>query len=137
MRRERKWWLLLVGMVLVGVSFLLKDDYYGNMLRSAGIAWVVIGAMALRSKWYYRKHEEEYAEKMLQQTIDAKDERKLMLRRMAGHRAYQFMYFVLLVVMVVLALLRVEVWVTGMVLILWWMHTLSGIYFFRLYDKKY
>ena len=44
MRDKRKGgFLLAAGVIFVAVSVFVKDSYYANILRSWGIAWVVIG----------------------------------------------------------------------------------------------
>ena len=66
MRDKRKGgFLLAAGVIFVAVSVFVKDSYYANILRSWGIAWVVIGFLRLREYFYYKKpeHQAEYGRK--------------------------------------------------------------------------
>ena len=94
MRDRRKGgFLLAAGVIFVAVSVFVKDSYYANILRSWGIAWAVIGFLRLREYFYYKKpeHQAEYEEKETVARINRTDERKVLLRQMAGHKAYQVM----------------------------------------------
>lgn len=136
----RKWknglLLLLVGAAFVVAAFFVKDAYYANILRSWGIAWVVSGALQLKRYFHDKKHPEEYAEKQEAERINRTDERKVLLRQMAGHKAYQVMFFVLIAVSFLFALLRVEWWVTGVLCLLWVLQYLLGIGFLWYYEKR-
>lgn len=122
---------------MIGACF-LKEDYYANMLRSVGIAWIVSGGIQLKQYFYYSKpeHQAEYAERQTQQRISLQDERNVMLRQMAGHKVYQIMFFVLLAVSLLFALLRIEAWITGIVFLLWLAQYVMGILLFRYYEKR-
>ena len=127
MRDRRKGgFLLAAGILFVAVSVFVKDSYYANILRSWGIAWGVIGFLRLREYFYYKKPAR----------INRTDERKVLLRQMAGHKAYQVMFFVLIAVSFLFALLRVEWWVTGVLCLLWVLQYLLGIAFMRYYEKR-
>ncbi len=139
MRDKRKGgFLLAAGVIFVAVSVFVKDSYYANILRSWGIAWAVIGFLRLREYFYYKKpeHQAEYEEKETAARINRTDERKVLLRQMAGHKAYQVMFFVLIAVSFLFALLRVEWWVTGVLCLLWVLQYLLGIAFMRYYEKR-
>ena len=88
--------------------------------------------------FYYKKpeHQAEYEEKETVARINRTDERKVLLRQMAGHKAYQVMFFVLIAVSFLFALLRVEWWVTGVLCLLWVLQYLLGIAFMRYYEKR-
>ncbi len=130
--------ILIAGVLCVIGACFLKDDYYANMLRSVGIAWIASGGIQLRQYYYYSKpeHQAEYEEKQAEQRINLKDERKVMLRQMAGHKAYQIMFFVLLAVSFLFALLRVEWWITGLLFLLWMAQYVMGVVLFRYYEKR-
>ena len=53
--RRKSGFLLAAGVVFVAVSAFVKDSYYANILRSWGMAWVVIGLLRLREYFYYKK----------------------------------------------------------------------------------
>ena len=130
--------ILIAGVACVIGACFLKDEYYANMLRAWGIAWVVNGFLQLRQYFYYSKpeHQVEYEEKQAERRINQKDERKIMLRQMAGHKCYQIMFFVLLAVSFLFALLRVEWWITAIVCLLWVAQYVMGIVLFRYYEKR-
>lgn len=44
--RKKGGFLLAAGVIFVAVSVFVKDSYYANILRSWGIAWVVIRSFA-------------------------------------------------------------------------------------------
>jgi len=137
-KRNVRLGILIVGVLCVIGACFVKEAYYANMLRSAGIAWIVSGAIQLRQVTYYSKpeHQAEYEEKQAQQRINLKDERKVMLRQMAGHKTYQIMFFALLAVDLLFALLRVEWWITGILFLLWVSQYLLGVVLFRYYEKR-
>lgn len=140
MKQKRNAHLGLLGLgiaCIIGACF-LQEPYYANMLRGAGIAWVINSILQLRQYWYYAKpeHQAEYEEKQNARRINMMDERKVMLRQMAGHKVYQIMFFVLLLVDLLFALLRVEWWITGILFLLWLGQYLMGIAAFRYYEKR-
>ncbi len=137
-KRNINFGLFILGVLCVIGACFLKDEYYANMLRSVGIAWIVSGGIQLKQYHYYSKpeHQAEYEEKQAQQRINLKDERKVMLRQMAGHKSYQIMFFALLAVALLFALLRVEWWITAIVFLLWVAQYEMGIVLFRYYEKR-
>ena len=132
-KRNINFGLFILGVLCVIGACFLKDDYYANMLRSVGIAWIVSGGIQLKQYHYYSKpeHQAEYEDKQAQQRINLKDERKVMLRQMAAHKSYQIMFFALLAVALLFALLRVEWWITAIVFLLWVAQYVMGIVLFR------
>ncbi len=50
--RKKGGFLLAAGVIFAAVSVFVKDSYYANILRSWGIAWVVIGLLRLREYFY-------------------------------------------------------------------------------------
>lgn len=130
--------ILLVGVLCVIGSCFLKDDYYANMLRSAGIAWIVSGGLLLKKNIYYAKpeHQAEFEEKEKERRINLQDERKIMLRQKAAQTTYQIMFFLLLGLSLLLALLRVDWWMTGLIFLLWVIQYIAGTAAFYYYDKR-
>lgn len=130
--------LLLVGLLCVIGAFFLKDDYYANMLRSAGIAWIVSGIIYLKRCLYYEKpeHQAEYEAREKEQRINLHDERKIMLRQKAAQTTYQIMFFLLLGLSLLLALLRVEWWMTAVIFLLFVFQWAAGVMVFRYYEKR-
>ena len=137
-RNMKNRWIFIAGILCVMGACFLKDMYYATMLRSCGIAWIVCGGIQLWQHYYYSKpeHQAEYDKKQTQQRISLKDERKVLLRQMAGYKVYQIMFFVLLAVSLLFALLRVEWWITGIVFLLWIAQYVMGVAMFRYYEKR-
>lgn len=137
-RRKGSLVIFVLGAAFAVASLFIKDDYYANILRSWGIAWVVIGILQFREYLYYKKpeHQAEYEEKQTAERINRTDERKVLLRQMAGHRAYQVMFFVLIGVSFLFALLRVEWWITAVLCQLWVLQYILGIAFMEYYEKR-
>lgn len=130
--------ILIAGVLCVIGAWFVQEEYYSTMLFSCGVAWIVSGGIQLKQDFYYAKpeHQAEYEERQMEKRINLKDERKITLRRMAGYRCYQIMYFVLLAVSLLFALLRVEWWMTGTIFLLWFVQYIMGVVFFRYYEKR-
>lgn len=139
MRDRRKGSFLLVeGVIFIVASTFVKESYYACILGALGGAWVGSGLLWLRKYFYYKKpeHQAEYEEKETAARIERTDERKVLLRQMAGHKAYQVMFFVLIGVSFLSVLLRVEWRVTAVLCLLWLVQYLLGIAFMRYYEKR-
>lgn len=130
--------ILIVGALCVIGACFLQDDYYANMLRSCGIAWIVSGIIYLKRCLYYEKpeHQAEYEARDKEQRINLHDERKIMLRQKAAQTTYQIMFFLLLGLSLLLALLRVEWWITAVIFLLFVFQWAVGVVAFRYYEKR-
>ena len=111
---------ILISAILIGVSFLVKSNYYLTMFFSMGIGIMVASAVQLIRIIYWEnpKRNKEYEEKKQEAHINSVDERKQYLRMKAGHVTYQIMTFSLLILSLILAFIRVEAWVTAMIFLL-------------------
>ncbi|MDO4265595.1 MAG: hypothetical protein Q4C63_03915 [Eubacteriales bacterium] len=129
---------ILAGIVLICAGWVIKADYYSTMIFSmgVGIAFASIVQLLRITYWKNPKRYTEYEAKKREAYINSVDERKQYLRVKAGHVAYQIMTFSLLILSLVLALLRVEAWVTAMVFLLFVCQWLVGIIAFRILAKR-
>ena len=123
---------------MIGVSFLVKSNYYLTMFFSMGIGIMVASAVQLIRIIYWEnpKRNKEYEEKKQEAHINSVDERKQYLRMKAGHVTYQIMTFSLLILSLILAFIRVEAWVTAMIFLLFIFQWAIGIIVFRVLEKK-
>ncbi len=128
----------VIGVILIGVGALLQIDYYSNMLFAIG------GGLALSSAvhtirivyWQNPKRQDVYEKKKQEEHINSIDERKQYLRMKAGHVTYQIMTFSLLLTGFVLALFRVEAWITGMIFLLFVFQWAVGTMVYRVLEKR-
>ena len=129
---------ILISSILIGVSFLVKSNYYLTMFFSMGIGIMVASAVQLIRIIYWEnpKRNKEYEEKKQEAHINSVDERKQYLRMKAGHVTYQIMTFSLLILSLILAFIRVEAWVTAMIFLLFIFQWAIGIIVFRVLEKK-
>ena len=129
---------ILISAILIGISFLVKSNYYLTMFFSMGIGIMVASAVQLIRIIYWEnpKRNKEYEEKKQEAHINSVDERKQYLRMKAGHVTYQIMTFSLLILSLILAFIRVEAWVTAMIFLLFIFQWAIGIIVFRVLEKK-
>ena len=129
---------ILISAILIGVSILVKSNYYLTMFFSMGIGIMVASAVQLIRIIYWEnpKRNKEYEEKKQEAHINSVDERKQYLRMKAGHVTYQIMTFSLLILSLILAFIRVEAWVTAMIFLLFIFQWAIGIIVFRVLEKK-
>ena len=119
---------ILVGIGLVCVSFFVKADYYSTMIFSMGVGITAASIVQIIriTYWQNPKRYAEYEAKKKEAHINSVDERKQYLRMKAGHVTYQIMTFSLLILSLILALVRVEVWIIAMIFLLFVLQWLVG-----------
>lgn len=129
---------VFIGMVLLCVGFFVPSDYYSTMIFSMGVG--IISASAVQmiriAYWQNPKRHAEYEAKKREAHINRVDERKQYLRMKAGHVTYQIMTFSFIILSLILALLRVEAWVTAMIFLLFVFQYLVGVIVFHMLEKK-
>lgn len=138
--KEQKWfWLdIIIGIVLLIVSFKLEDEYYVTLVMAMGIGLISAGAVNLARYYYWKrpKRRLEYERKKEEAHINAIDERKAFLRAKAGQMAYQIMFFLLLFLSFLLAVLQAEAWIIAMMYGLWLFQWIIGIVIFKRLEKR-
>ena len=129
---------ILVGIGLVCVSFFVKADYYSTMIFSMGVAIMAASIVQIIriTYWQNPKRYAEYEAKKKEAHINSVDERKQYLRMKAGHVTYQIMTFSLLILSLILALVRVEVWIIAMIFLLFVLQWLVGVIVFHMLEKR-
>ena len=129
---------ILVGIGLVCVSFFVKADYYSTMIFSMGVGIMAASIVQIIriTYWQNPKRYAEYEAKKREAHINSVDERKQYLRMKAGHVTYQIMTFSLLILSLILALVRVEVWIIAMIFLLFVLQWLVGVIVFHMLEKR-
>ena len=129
---------ILVGIVLICAGLVIRVDHYSTMIFSMGIGIVFASGIQLLRITYWQNPRRyiEYEAKKREAYIDRVDERKQYLRMKAGHITYQIMTFSFIILSLVLALLRVETWVTAMVFLFFICQWLVGGIIFRILEKR-
>ncbi len=129
---------ILVGIGLVCVSFFVKADYYSTMIFSMGVGIMAASIVQIFriTYWQNPKRYAEYEVKKREAHINSVDERKQYLRMKAGHVTYQIMTFSLIILSLILVLIRVEVWITAMIFLLFVLQWLVGVIVFRILEKR-
>ena len=129
---------ILVGIGLVCVSFFVKADYYSTMIFSMGVGIMAASIIQIIriTYWQNPKRYAEYEAKKKEAHINSVDERKQYLRMKAGHVTYQIMTFSLLILSLILALVRVEVWIIAMIFLLFVLQWLVGVIVFHMLEKR-
>ena len=129
---------ILVGIGLVCVSFFVKADYYSTMIFSMGVGIMAASIVQIIriTYWQNPKRYAEYEAKKKEAHINSVDERKQYLRMKAGHVTYQIMTFSLLILSLILALVRVEVWIIAIIFLLFVLQWLVGVIVFHMLEKR-
>ena len=138
--KEKKLFVIeiLAGIGLVCVSFFVKADYYSTMIFSMGVGIMAASIVQIIriTYWQNPKRYAEYEAKKKEAHINSVDERKQYLRMKAGHVTYQIMTFSLLILSLILALVRVEVWIIAMIFLLFVLQWLVGVIVFHMLEKR-
>ena len=91
-KKDKVFWMIyiLAGIVIMIIGINLKAEYYSTLLFAVGFAFVSNGIVRVVGNWYHMRPEnrEKYQEKLHQQQINIKDERKIQLRHHAGYIAW-------------------------------------------------
>ena len=129
---------ILEGIGLVCVSFFVKADYYSTMIFSMGVGIMAASIVQIIriTYWQNPKRYAEYEAKKKEAHINSVDERKQYLRMKAGHVTYQIMTFSLLILSLILALVRVEVWIIALIFLLFVLQWLVGVIVFHMLEKR-
>ena len=128
----------MIGIILLGISFFVKNDYYSTMIFSMGIG-LTAGAAAHMIRiifWKNPKRQDAYEAKKQETHINRIDERKEYLRMKAGHITYQIMTFLLLLLAFMMSLFRAEAWIIVMIFLLFVFQWLVGFIAYRILEKK-
>ena len=127
-----------IGIALMAASLPHGDGYYGNMVFWLGFGMVCAESVQLIKYCWWRApaRKDAYEAKQQEAHINAVDERKQMLRMCAGWLSNQIMFFVLLVLDLVLALLKAPAWVILILFVLWISQYIIGVVIYHHLEKR-
>ncbi len=132
-----------LGFVALGIVFLILyiiTDGEGITSNFAGFAggFAGPGVLMIYKYFHWSKPENKaaYEEKLKNEKINAKDERKVMLRRISGHVMYTITIIMLALSVFVLSLIGVDKWVLLLIAVLLILEITGGQIIYRYYDKK-
>ena len=127
-----------IGIALMAVSLPHGDGYYGNMVFWLGFGMVCAESVQLIKYCWWRApaRKDVYEAKQQEAHINAVDERKQMLRMRAGWLSNQIMFFVLLALDLVLALLKAPAWVILILFVLWIGQYIIGVVIYHHLEKR-
>ncbi len=127
-----------IGIALMAASLPHGDGYYGNMVFWLGFGMVCAESVQLIKYCWWRApaHKDAYEAKQQEAHINAVDERKQMLRMRAGWLSNQIMFFVLLALDLVLALLKAPAWVILILFVLWISQYIIGVVIYHHLEKR-
>ncbi len=127
-----------IGIALMAASLPHGDGYYGNMVFWLGFGMVCAESVQLIKYCWWRApaRKDAYEAKQQEAHINAVDERKQMLRMRAGWLSNQIMFFVLLVLDLVLALLKAPAWVILILFVLWISQYIIGVVIYHHLEKR-
>ena len=138
---KEKWPFVIsmaVGVALLAASFLVKEEYYSTILFAMGAGMFAAEGFHLARLcwWQSPRRKDAYEAKQQEAHIDAVDERKQMLRMRAGWLSNQIMFFVLLALDLVLALLKAPAWVILILFVLWISQYIIGVVIYHHLEKR-
>lgn len=138
--RDKKPFMIqfLIGVILIGDGLILQVDYYSAMLfaMGCGLAFSSIVNTVRILYWQNPKRQDEYERRKQEAHIDSIDERKQYLRMKAGHVTCQIMTVFLILLAFVLTLFHVEVWVSGMIFLLFIFQYAVGTMVYRILENR-
>lgn len=128
----------VIGVILIGGGLILQVDYYSAMLfaMGCGLAFSSIVNTVRIVYWQNPRRQDEYERRKQEAHINSIDERKQYLRMKAGYVTYQIMTIFLILLAFVLALFRVEVWVIGMIFLLFIFQWAVGTMVYRILENR-
>lgn len=129
---------IIISIVFIAIGLATNFDYYSTLIFAVGcgIASGAIAQIVRITYWKRPQRQAEYETKKREAYINRVDERKQLLRAKSGQIAYQIMVFILLLLTFILAVLRVEPWVSLMVFLLAILQWGIGIAVFHVLQKR-
>ena len=106
---------LMAGVVMIAVGLKLDIEYYSTLIFAIGVSFAANAVARIAGHWYHMRHKnrEKYEEKLRQQQINLKDERKIQLRWRAGYITWCWTLLLCFVGAFVVSLLNGSVTVTA------------------------
>lgn len=77
----------IIGIVLIGIGITVEIDYYSSLIFAMGVGLLSGGVIQILRYYHNTKPEniDAYHQKLRQQEIELKDERKVQIRNRAGY----------------------------------------------------
>ena len=106
---------LMAGVVMIAVGLKLDIEYYSTLIFAIGVSFAANAVARIAGHWYHMRpgNREKYEEKLRQQQINLKDERKIQLRWRAGYITWCWTLLLCFVGAFVVSLLNGPVTVTA------------------------
>ena len=129
---------LAAAAVLFAAGMLIRIDYYRTRLCSMGIGILLSSGIHIVRILYWNRpaRAEAYRQKIQAAHINRVDERKQYIRMKSGQIAYQCMTVLLLVLAFIFALVRADVWLTGLMYVLFLASWFVGVPVFHILEKR-
>ena len=128
----------VVGAVIAVIGWNINVDYYMSLVFACGfgLSFSSIVQIIRLIYWNSPKHEQEYEARKQEAHINAVDERKQHIRERTGYVTYVVMAITLPILSFILALLHVEAWIIGMVLLIFLFQCVVWTIVFRRIEKR-
>lgn len=106
---------IIIGIVLVIIGLTIHIDYYSSMIFAMGCGLFCSGIAQFIRFYHNTKPEniEAYREKVRQQSINLKDERKIQLRNRAGYLTWAATMVICFIASAIAAVFRAGALVVG------------------------
>lgn len=107
---------IVIGIVLLIIGVTVHIDYYSTLIFAMGFGLALSSILQLVRFHYNTKPEniEAYREKIHQQQINLKDERKVQLRNRAGYLTWAITMILCFIASFIAAIFRAEPWMIGL-----------------------
>lgn len=132
-----------IGFIVLGIVFLILYvimDGEGVTSNFAGFAggFTGPGIVMVYKYFHWSKPENKaaYEERLKYENINAKDERKVMIRRISGHVMYTITIFILAILIFAFSLIGVDKWVLLLFAAILLFEIVGGKTVYRHYDKQ-
>ena len=129
---------ILVGIGLVCVSFFVKADYYSTMIFSMGVG-IMAASIVQIIRITYWQNPKRYAgiwSKKEEAHINSVDEENNIYEWKPVMSPIKSWHFLYLILSLILALVRVEVWIIAMIFLLFVLQWLIGVIVFHMLEKR-
>lgn len=134
------WYHLFFGrycFLVLGIRFAASD--FSSVLFGFTGAGVASGIAMIYRYFYWNRPDkrDEYSERLENERINMKDERKVMLRARSGQICYQVNLLILIVMVIISSVLMVDSYVIIMLSFLFIFQYILGLVVFKQISKKY
>ena len=128
----------VVGAVIAVIGWNINIDYYMSLVFAGGFGLSCSSIVQIIRLIYWNspKHEQEYEARKQEAHINAVDERRQHIRERTGYVTYVVMAMTLPILSFILALLHVEAWIIGMVLLIFLFQCVVWTIVFRRIEKR-